>query len=127
MAKTVRVTTDNKIEIMDIPWRTDCQNQAIEAECTEIVKTQIMRDLFKDSIVMLVDESGVCKRRPMNRLASWLYGMQVHGCQICGDVIFGRIDGPHLKPLKNAELVKFFLKDNFEFLEEMPDEKSNAY
>lgn len=119
MAKTVRVTADNKIEVLDIPWSLDAKEKAIGADCTETVKTQIMYDLFKDRIVMMVDESGMIKDRPVNRLASWLYGFQNHGYAIHGDVLFARQDGPEINPVENAELLKFFLKDHFSYLEEV--------
>lgn len=116
--KTVRVATDNVIEVLDIPWTLEGQEKAIGADCVEVVKTQIMYDLFEDKVVMLVDESGVCKGLPVNRLASWLYGAQRHGCFIRGDVIFARQDGPRTNPLQNAEHVKSFLKSMFPFLKE---------
>lgn len=119
MAKTVRVTVDNKIEVLDIPWNLVAKEKAIGADCTETVKTQIMFDLFQDRIVMVVDESGMIKGRPVNSLASWLYGFQNHGCAIHGDVLFARQDGPEINPLENAELLKFFLKDHFPYLEEV--------
>ena len=118
--KTVRVTTDSVIEVLDIPWTPEEQERAIGADCVEIVKTQIMYDLFEDRIVMLVDESGICKGLPENRLASWMYGAQMHGCFIHGDVLFARQDRSCINPLENAEYVKSFLKSNFPFLKEAP-------
>lgn len=119
MAKTVRVTTNNEIEVLDIAWNLDTQEAAIRADCTETVKTQIMYDLFKDSIVMIVDESRAIKKRPINQVASFLYGTQNHGYNIHGDVLFARQDGPKINPLENAELLKFFLKDHFPELKEV--------
>lgn len=120
MVKTVRVTVDNKIEVLELPdWRLETTEKAIGADCTETVKTQIMLDLFKDRIVMVVDESGAVKNRPINSAASWLYGLQNHGYAIHGDVIFARQDGPDINPLENAELVKLFLKNHFPYLEEV--------
>lgn len=119
MAQTVRVTVDNKIEVLDIPWSLDEWEKAIGAECTEKVHTHIMASLFRDSIVMIVDESGIIKHRPVNRLASELYGVKAHGNWIHGDVLFAKWRGPDIYPLENAEIVKFFLKDNFPYLEEV--------
>lgn len=119
MAKTVRVTVDNKIEVLEIPWSLDAKGKAIGADCTETVKTQIMYDLFLDRIVMIVDESGAVKDREINPVASFLYGIQNHGVPICGDVLFARQDGPEINPLEDAELVKFFLKDKFPILQEV--------
>lgn len=116
MAKTIKITTDNQIEVLDIPWTYDMQRKAIEADCTEAVKTRIMFDLFTDQIVMLVDESGRVKNRPINETASLLYGIQYHGQPICGDVIFAKQEGPEIVPLENAELMKFFMLNHFSFL-----------
>ena len=118
MAKTVRITTDNKIKVLDIPWDFDGWESAITANCTENVSTKIMLQLFRDSIIMIVDESGSVKHRPINQVASYLYGVQVHGTYIYGDVLFARQAGPDTVPLENAELVKFFLKDHFPILED---------
>lgn len=118
MAKTVRITTDNRIKILDMPWDFDSQEAAIGAHCTEIVSTKIMKDLFKDQIVMIVDESGIDRKRTINPVASYLYGAQIHGLFIHGDVLFARQSGPDTNPLENAELVKFFLKDRFPILKD---------
>lgn len=113
MAKTVRVTVDNKIKVLEIPWSLDAKGKAIGADCTETVKTQIMYNLFRDRIVMIVDESGAVKGREINQVASFLYGILNHGVPICGDVLFARQDGPEILPLADAELVKFFFERSF--------------
>lgn len=120
MVKTVKITTDNKISVEELPnWSLGYWEKAIGADCTETVKTQIMYNLFWDRIVMIVDESGAVKGREINPVASFLYGILNHGVPICGDVLFARQDGPEILPLADAELVKFFLKDHFPFLEEV--------
>ena len=63
MAKTVRITTDNRISVLDIPWNLDKWEAAIGADCTEIVRTKRMLDFFGERIVMIVDESGSVKHR----------------------------------------------------------------
>lgn len=120
MVRVVKVTTDNQIQVVELRnWSYKCQEEAIGADCVEHVKTQIMYDLFKDTVCMLVDESGAIKGLPINRLASELYGIAQHGTPIHGDVIFARQDGPDINPLENAELVKLFLKNHFPYLEEV--------
>lgn len=116
MAKTVKITTDNQIKIVDIPWGISDWETAIEADCTELVRTKIMYDLFREHIVMIVDESGAVKEKAVNLVASYLYGSQNHGYCIHGDVLLGLQEGPDTRPLENAELVKFFLKENFPVL-----------
>lgn len=114
MAKTVKITTDNEIRQIELPsWDFEAWEKEIEADCTEIVITQKMRDLFKDSIVMIVDESGKLKNRQDNAIASYLYGAETHGCTIVGDVIFGVLRDADVQPPENPALLEFFLKDNF--------------
>lgn len=120
MVKTVKITTDNKISVEELPnWSLGSWGKAIGADCTETVKTQIMYDLFREPVVMIVDESGLVKNREVNAVGSFLYGIQNHGTPIVGDIIFGLQNGPDILPLADAELVKFFLKDHFPLLEEV--------
>ena len=73
--KTVKLATDDTISILELPaWNLDEWEKAIGADCTELVKTQLMLDLFGEMVVMIVDESGVCKGLPKNSVASFLYG-----------------------------------------------------
>lgn len=119
MVKTVKITTDNKISVVELSkWDISTMEAAIGADCTEAVKTQRMLDLFQDSIVMIVDESGKVKKRPDNLVASFLYGADQHGCTIAGDVIFAVRRGPDDLPPENPELLKFFLKEYFPALRE---------
>lgn len=115
MAKTVKLTTDNEISVVDIQWNFDGWEKAISADCTESVKTQIMLDLFGEMVVMIVDESGLCKDLPKNQVASFLYGA---GCPIAGDVIFGVMDGPDILPSEDAGSILQTLKHNFSILKE---------
>jgi len=120
MIKTVRITSENGISIVDLPgWSLEDQEKVIGADCTEIVRTQRMYDLFKDSVVMIVDESGKVKERPDNLVASLLYGADQHGCTIAGDIIFGVLRDANVLPPENPELLKFFLKDHFPMLREV--------
>lgn len=120
MVKTVKITTNNEISLIELPnWNISTMEAAIEARCTEAVKTQRMIDLFQDSIVMIVDESGKVNNRPDNQVASILYGVDLHGCTIAGDVIFAVRRGPDDLPPENPELLKFFLKDHFPMLREV--------
>lgn len=126
MVKTVKITTDNVISLVELSnWDVENQGWEIEADCTEIVKTQRMYDLFEDTIVMIVDESGLIKKRLMNPVASYLYGADLHGSIIAGDVLFGVMRESDILPLENPELLKVFLKGRLPMLrEEKEGEKS---
>lgn len=118
MAKTVKITTDNLISVVEVPWGVEAQGEMIGADCTETVKTQRMYDLFKDYVVMIVDESGLIKNRPNNPAASYLYGADIHGYTIAGDVLFGIQRGPEILPPDDAEAVKNILMQQFPGLSE---------
>ncbi len=114
--KTVKLATDDTISILELPaWNLDEWEKAIGADCTELVKTQLMLDLFGEMVVMIVDESGLCKGLPKNSVASFLYGC---GCPVAGDVIFGILDGPDITPPTSAETLMQTLKFSFRFLKE---------
>ncbi len=114
MVKTVKMTTSDTISIQELPaWNLEEWEKVIGADCTEVVKTQLMLDLFGEMVVMIVDESGLCKNLPKNRVASFLYGC---GCPIAGDVIFGLLDGPDVLPPENADSLLQTLKFSFPLL-----------
>ena len=116
MDKTVKITTGNKISIVELPWNYESQEKEIGAEYTEIVKTQIMYDLFREMIVMIVDESGAVKNSEINSVASMLYGIMNHGCPIHGDIIFGFQNGPGVLPIEDPERLMATLLKEFPIL-----------
>lgn len=86
--KTLKITTDNKISIIDVDLD---DHRALQQEIggyIETVYTQIMYDYFKAPVLMLVDEEGLIKNLPVNAVASHFYGYQKHGYIIAGDAIF---------------------------------------
>ena len=63
--KTLKITTDNKISIIDL----DFDHKSLREEVggyVEAVHTGIMREYFKAPVLMLVDEEGLLKRLPIN-------------------------------------------------------------
>lgn len=66
---------------------------------------------------MLVDESGLVKKRDVNLVASFLYGYDRHGHPICGDVLLAIQEGPEIFPVDNPERLAVFLKQRFPLLE----------
>lgn len=112
--KTVKVTTDNKISIIDVDFD-DFRSikQAIGGHF-ETVHTQLMADYFKDpSLIMLVDEEGRIKKLPVNPVGCTLY----RGI-IAGDLIFARIAGEGIVAPDDAEDLKDRLLHTFIGLQE---------
>ena len=86
--KTLKITTDNKISIIDVDLD---DYRALQQEIggyVETVHTQIMYDYFRAPVLMIVDEEGLLKDLPTNAVASYFYGYQNHGHIIAGDAIF---------------------------------------
>ena len=86
--KTLKITTDNKISIIDVNLDSYKSLQQEIGGDIETVHTQIMYDYFKAPVLMLVDEEGLIKNLPANWVASYFYGCQNHGHVIAGDAIF---------------------------------------
>ena len=100
--KTVKVTTDNKVSIIEVNFGDFKSIQQAIGGSFEIVRTQLMADYFgTPGIVMLVDEEGLIKQLPMN--ASAFYGTIKHGNPIVGDLIFGSISGEDITAPLNPE------------------------
>ena len=117
--KTVKITTENKISIIDVDFDDyrSIQN-AIGGGLIETVKTQKMWDYFKQPIMFICDEEGHPKHLPINRLGSWLYDTEKHGWPIAGDIIFAVPEGPEILGLENAAQTYVKLLDDFDYLEE---------
>lgn len=120
MAKTVKITTDNKISVVDIPWTREEWYKVIGGGCdiVETVKTQRMFGLFRTPILMIIDEEGLIRGQELNLAASLLYGMDEHGWSITGNVIFGVPSGPDICPPEDPETIKKILMEACPFLEE---------
>ena len=108
---TLKITTDNKISVIDLDFK---DFKAIQREIGghfECVKTQRLWDYFKAPVVMLVDEEGLIKGLPFNAAASAFYGFDEHGCRIVGDAIFGLILG--------EDIIGFGIFDSEQWLEKL--------
>ena len=117
--KTVKVTTDNKISIIDVDFSDFRSIQRVIGGHFETVRTRLMSDYFGDpSMIMLVDEEGLVKGLPVNMTGCALYGTAGHGCPIAGDLIFARIQGEDITAPENAEAVKERLLQTFTGLQE---------
>lgn len=57
--KTLKITTDNKISIVDVDFKDFRSIQQAVGGYFETVKTRKMWDYFKAPVVMLVDEEGL--------------------------------------------------------------------
>ena len=117
--KTVQVTTDNKISVIDVNFNDFRDIQHAIGGHFETVRTERMRAVFGDGdLIMIVDESGQLKRLPENMLGCVLYGTCEHGHPIVGDLIFARIQGEDVVGLDDPERLKWILLNGFVGLKE---------
>lgn len=113
--KTVKVTTDNKISIIDVDFDDFRSIQRAIGGHFETVHTRLMADYFKDSsMIMLVDEEGLIKELPLNPVGSALYRGR-----IAGDLIFARVQGVDIVAPDNPEALKDRLLHTFAGLRRM--------
>lgn len=113
--KTVKVTTDNKISIIDVDFDDFRSIQQAIGGHFETVHTQLMVDYFKDpSVIMLVDEEGLVKGLPINSAGCMLY----RGI-IAGALIFARIAGEDIIAPDNPGALKDRLLHTFIGLQEV--------
>ena len=117
--KTVKVTTDNKISVIDVNFNDFRDIQRTIGGHFETVHTQLMADYFKDpSVIMLVDEEGIIKGLPQNLVGSALYGTVRHGIPLVGDLIFGIAAGEDIVAPDDPEALKDRLLHTFIGLQE---------
>lgn len=113
---TVKITADNRISLIDIPWTLSGFYEAIEdCDCFETVNI-LPASANGWQIKMLADESGRLKGKPVNTAASFLYGITSHLQPIVGNVIFAEVEADDLVPPKEPEILMEILKETFEFL-----------
>lgn len=80
--KTLKITTDNKISVVDVNFSDFKAIQQAIGGYFETVKTRKMWDYFKAPVIMLVDEEGLIKGLSCNAVASVFYGIEEHGCSV---------------------------------------------
>lgn len=118
--KTVKVTTDNAVSIIDVDFDDYKNIQRAVGGHFETVRTERMRAVFGDeALIMLVDEDGLLKQLPANMLGCILYGSYVHGHPIVGDLIFAKIAGEDIAAPDAPEKLKWLILNGFVGFKEM--------
>ena len=103
--KILRIKTDNTVEALQYPEEKNIRaedkklREFIGEECGILERVRPVR-LYEElgagtkptkrkgeAVNMLVDEEGMIKKLPINMVASWLYGADMHGHPIVGDVL----------------------------------------
>ena len=89
--KTVKVTPDNIISVIDVNFDDFRDLQKAVGGHFEIVSTKTLYETFKMPMIMLVDEDGIMKQKEVNRLGSYFYDADRHGWPILGDIVLKSI------------------------------------
>ena len=128
--KAVTVTTDDAIDIIEVKENgSPLYKQMSEAVggYYENVYPRRFQGEYQD-FVMVVNEEGLIKGLPLNRTGCFLYGTDIHGSPIVGNVIIlkkGYFEGePDIVALtdEEAEKVKQYLMNN---VQELKGAKNN--
>ena len=108
--KTLKITTDNKISIVDVDFKDFRSIQQAVGGYFENVKALKLWDYFKAPVVMIVDEEGVIKDLPVNTIGCYFYNISRHGCPIVGDMILGLLVGPDITGLGDRDAEQWMEK-----------------
>ena len=118
MGKTIKITTDNKLSVIDMDFNDFRDLQRAVGGHFECVRTQRMFEYFGHPVMMIVDEEGILKNLPTNRCGSWMYGTDKHGHRIAGDIVFAvPTEWGDIVPLDDLDEAKNRLLKDFDFLE----------
>ena len=116
MVRTIKITTGCRVSVTELlDWDLKERARELDAEFIEIVRTKRMHDLFRNPVVMMVDDSGLIRNKPVNPFASFLYAE--YGGIIAGDVLLGIQQGPDILPPDDPEGMLRFLTERFPALQ----------
>ena len=101
--KTVKVTPDNIISIINVDFDDFRDLQKAVGGHFETVSTKTLYETFKMPMIMLVDEDGIMKQKEVNRLGSYFYDADRHGWPILGDIVFAIAAGEDIEAPDDAE------------------------
>ena len=108
--KTLKITTDNKISVVDVNFNDFKAIQQAIGGYFENVKALKLWDYFKAPVVMGVDEEGEIKDLPVNTIGCYFYNISRHGCPIAGDMILGLLVGPDITGLGDRDAEQWMEK-----------------
>ena len=109
MAKTIKITSNNEISVIDVDFDDFRSIQKAVGGMFETVKTQRMFDYFGKPVMMLVDKEGILKQLPLNRTGSRFYGYPIVGDFILAVPVHEDIVAPDAEEL--AEWKERLIRD----------------
>lgn len=93
MSKIIRIDVNNHVDILEWKHDYDYLCSLISSECCiyEIVYSKRL-EIGNTRYVMLVDEEGKLKPHHQNLLGSFLYGQDLHGGYIAGNMLIVKLN-----------------------------------
>lgn len=116
--KTIKITADNKISIVDVDFGDYKAMQKAVGGYVETVSTELMYDFFKRPVMMLVDEEGHMKELKLNVIGTVFYNM----VPLVGDIVLVQPAGEYgedMEGIGEPEETLEMLMERFKFLEKV--------
>lgn len=80
--KTIKIDTNCQIKVLDIPSISSLSDSRLLGDFPEHVLPRRLPQPYS----MFIDERGILKKLPVNRIGSYLYETDKHGNPIVGDI-----------------------------------------
>jgi len=102
--KALKIDTENKFSVVDVEEPLYRDLKTAIGRRVEVVHPRGLARPF----IMIVDEEGIIKQRPVNTIGSFLYGAHIQGNVIAGDIVIIREadgeDGPDFVGLLDQDI-----------------------
>lgn len=83
--KVIVITTDNEISIRDLEVKNDSMLEALQQIVGGYIET-VRPIRLRGDLLMIVNEEGLLQNLPVNEVGSYLYGIDLHGNPIVGNI-----------------------------------------
>lgn len=123
--KTIKVTTNNEISLVDVNFDDFKDIQCAVGGHFESVHTTRIASFFGPSVILIVDEESLIKELPVNQLGCFFYGTMFHGHPIVGDLILAKVVGEDWTAPDDVEELMGRLLETFNLEEVKTDGNEN--
>lgn len=113
--KAIVITTDNEISIRDLEVKNDSMLEALQQIVGGYIET-VRPIRLRGDLLMIVNEEGLLQNLPVNEVGSYLYGIDLHGNPIVGNIAIvdrgyrnGEPDLVGLSPMLAEEILRKFM------------------
>lgn len=111
--KLIKITTDNVITMTDVTENGEPLYETVRKDIGGFMENVYPKGL-PQGFVMIVDDEGRCKGKPINPIGSYLYQTHLHGEPIVGDVVILKLgyyqDEPDIVGIPDSEAIQLIGK-----------------